>query len=129
MLCLLLISHQNGDSLSFCYLHPFDTISQNHKELFLSRFSKLHSMGSHFACDLPSSIILLQRELFHWLLLFCKARKTVKIIISDLFNVSNQRANHNIPSENSIIVQSQTSPSVCVTESCKRCGSFGKVWE
>lgn len=42
----------------------------------------------------------------------------MKIIISDLFNVSNQRANDNIPSENSIILQSQTSPSVCVSESC-----------
>lgn len=61
MFWLLLIS-QNGDSLSFCYLQPFDTISRNHKELFLSWFCKLHSMGSHFACGLPSSIILLQRE-------------------------------------------------------------------
>lgn len=26
----------------------------------------MHSMGSHFACDLPSSIIQLQQELFHW---------------------------------------------------------------
>lgn len=117
-----------------CYHQPFDTISWNHKELFLSRFCKLHSIGSHFACDLLSSIVLLQQELFHGS--YCSSTAeperpwkpssltSLMCPIKELMTTFPVRP---------VLFYSHKHlhlfVSVKAAKCCKRCGSFGKVWE